>query len=142
MAVDPERHARVVAVLRAENFDAAICSAPTEVLLRTGYRLVIGSSIAIFTADGEVHVLWPEDEYETAANSSHANLTDVSPWSFSALCTPAEVIRKPLISLCKRLSLSQAKVGMERERNLQPASYAVTVDHRSTPGPVQYEGIA
>lgn len=76
MAIDSERHSRVIAMLREEKLDALTCSAPTQVLWLTGYWPVIGNSIAIFTVDGEVHVLLPEDEHEIAANSSNAVLTD------------------------------------------------------------------
>jgi Xaa-Pro aminopeptidase len=132
MAIDPERHSRILSMLDEEKLDALICSAPTQVLLLTGYWPVMGNSIAIFTADGDVHVLVPEDEHEIAAKSSCAFLTDFSPGSLDALRTPTEAIRKPLVSLCTKLSVAHAKVGMELEHNLQPASYAVTADYRCT----------
>ncbi len=132
MAIDPERHSRVIAMLREEKLDALICSAPTEVLLLTGYWPVIGNSIAIFTAAGEVHVLLPEDEHEIAAHSSNAVLTDFLPEQLHMLTTPKEAIEKPLTHLCRKLSITQARVGMELEQNLQPASYAVTACYRSS----------
>jgi Xaa-Pro aminopeptidase len=132
MAIDPERHSRVIAMLREEKLDALICSAPTQVLLLTGYWPVIGNSIAIFTVDGEVHVLLPEDEHEIAAHNSNAVLTDFRPEQLHILTTPKEAIEKPLTHLCRKLSITQARVGMEIEQDLQPASYAVTACYRST----------
>jgi Xaa-Pro aminopeptidase len=132
MAIDPERHSRVIAMLREEKLDALICSAPTQVLLLTGYWTVIGNSIAIFTVDGEVHVLLPEDEHEIAARSSNAVLTDFRPEQLHILTTPKEAVEKPLTHLCRKLSITQARVGMELEQDLQPASYAVTACYRST----------
>jgi Xaa-Pro aminopeptidase len=132
MAIDPERRSRVIAMLREEKLDALICSAPTQVLLLTGYWPVIGNSIAIFTVDGEVRVLLPEDEHEIASHSSNAVLTDFHPELLHILTTPKEAIEKPLTHLCRKLSITQARVGMELEQNLQPASYAVTACYRST----------
>jgi Xaa-Pro aminopeptidase len=132
MAIDPDRRSRVIAMLREEKLDALICSSPTEVLLLTGYWPVMGNSIAIFTAGGEVHVLLPEDEHEIAANNSNAVLTDFIPEQLQILTTPKEAIGKPIASLCRKLSITQARVGMELEQNLQPASYAVTACYRST----------
>jgi hypothetical protein len=102
------------------------------VLLLTGYWPVIGNSIAIFTVDGEVHVLLPEDEHEIAAHNSNAVLTDFRPEQLHILTTPKEAIEKPLTHLCRKLSITQARVGMEIEQDLQPASYAVTACYRST----------
>jgi Xaa-Pro aminopeptidase len=132
MAIDPERHSRVISMLREEKLDALICSAPTQVLLLTGYWPVIGNSIAVFTVDGEVRVLLPEDEHEIASHSSNAVLTDFHPELLHILTTPKEAIEKPLTHLCRKLSITQARVGMELEQNLQPASYAVTACYRST----------
>ena len=132
MSIDPERHSRVIAMLRKEKLDALLCSAPTQVLLLTGYWPVIGNTIAIFTVDGEVHVLLPEDEHEIAANSSNAVLTDFIPEQLQILTTPKEAIEKHLTYLCRKLAITQGRVGMELEQNLQPASYAVTACYRST----------
>jgi Xaa-Pro aminopeptidase len=132
MSIDPDRRSRVIAMLREEKLDALICSSPTQVLLLTGYWPVIGNSIAIFTAEGEVLVLLPEDEHEVAANSSDAVLTDFSPEQLHSLTKPKDAIGKPLTSLCRKLSITQARVGMELEQDLQPASYAVTACYRST----------
>lgn len=87
MAVDPVRHARVVSMLREENLAAVICSAPTEVLLLTGYWPGMGNSIAIFAADGEAHVVILTDEDQIAVKSSNASLTEFSMQALSELST-------------------------------------------------------
>lgn len=132
MAIDSERHSRVVAMLREEKLDALICSSPTEVLLHTGYWPVIGVSVAIFAPDGEVYVLLPADEHEIAAKSSSAVLTMFNPGELYSLTTLQAAIAQPLRSLCIQLSLTHAKIGMEPEQGLQPASCAVTASYRST----------
>ena len=131
MAIDPERHFRILVMMRDEKLDALICSSPTEVLLLTGYWPVIGTSVAIFTVEGEVHVLVPADEHEIAAKSADATLTTFHPGELSRITTPQEAIAKPLTTLCEKLSLTQATIGMERKQGLQPASYAVTASYRS-----------
>jgi len=131
MAIDPERHSRILAMMREEKLDALVCSSPTEVLLLTGYWPVIGTSVAIFTREGEVHVLVPSDEREIAEKSSSAVLTAFSPGELYALTTPQTAIAEPLTSLCTQISLTAATIGMEREQGLQPASYAVTASYRS-----------
>jgi Xaa-Pro aminopeptidase len=131
MAIDSERHSRIVAMMREEELDALICSSPTEVLLLTGYWPVMGTSVAVFTADGGVHVLVPSDEHEIAANSSSAVLTTFHAGELSSLTTPQTAIAQPHTSLCALLSLSHARIGMERNQGIQPASYAVTASYRS-----------
>lgn len=141
MARDQERRSRIASMLRKEKLDALICAGPTEVLLLTGYWPVIGNSIAIVTADDEVHLLIPEDEHEIAAKSSDAELTDFRAASLQAIFAAGEAIQKPLIDLCKRLSLERAHVGMELEQSMQPASYAVTSHYRTTLRAVLQEGL-
>jgi len=51
LAHDAERMARVRAALRESGCDAFLCSLPTNVLLLSGYWPVIGSSVALLTAD-------------------------------------------------------------------------------------------
>jgi Xaa-Pro aminopeptidase len=129
MAIDPERHSRILSMLHEQKLDALVCSAPTQVLLLTGYRPVMGNSIAIFTADGDVHLLVPEDEHEIVATSSSALLTGFSPVSLDELRTPSEAIRKPFVSLCTKLSFAQTKEGMVLEHNLiRPGIHARQVD--------------
>src|SRR5665213_2428518 len=106
MAIDPERHSRIATMMREEKLGALICSSPTQVLLLTGYWPVIGTSVAIFTANGEVHVLLPVDEHEIAAKSSSAAVTEFSPACLNSLVTAQKAIEQPLVSLCAKLSLS------------------------------------
>lgn len=131
MAIDAERHSRIVAMMREERLDALICSSPTEVLLLSGYWPVVGTSVAIFTAEGEVNVLVPSDEHEIAAKSSGAVFTTFNPCELDRLTTPQTAIAQPLTSLCALLSLAHARIGMERNQGIQPASYAVTASYRS-----------
>lgn len=131
MAADPERHSVILAAMREEKLDCLICSSPIEVLLLTGYWPVMGNSVAVFTVDGEVHLLVPEDESEIAAHSSGATLVNLHPGELDALISPEEAIAQPLLSLCVQLSLSRGRIGMELQPGMQPASYAATMTYRS-----------
>ncbi len=119
-------------MLRDERLDALMCSAPTDVLLLTGYWPVIGNSVAVFTADGDVAVLVPEDEHDIAAATSDASLVSFAPSRLDAMVTLRDAIREPLASLCRTLSLTQARVGMGLAHSVQPATYAVTARYGST----------
>ncbi len=66
MLRDKERIDRIQRVLSENNWDALVCALPSNVLLLSGYWPVIGSAVAIFTREGAVIVLAPEDERELA----------------------------------------------------------------------------
>ncbi len=131
MTIDPERHSSILAAMREEKLDALICSSPTEVLLLTGYWPVMGASIAVFTAEGEVHLMVPEDEQEIASKSSSAALIGFPSGKLDTLTTPRAAIQQPLVSLCTRLSLTGARIGLELEPGMQPSSYAASITYRS-----------
>ena len=63
---DIDRVEHIKHALAQSNIDALVCALPTNVLLLSGYWPVIGTSIAVFTKTGFVHVLAPEDEEELA----------------------------------------------------------------------------
>lgn len=104
MAIDPERQKRTMATLAASRHDAVICWAPTEVLLLTGYWPVMGSSLAIFTASGEVKVIVPEDEVELAEKTSSAEIVPYKPAGLHTLASPLQLLKEPLGCVVKDLS--------------------------------------
>ena len=57
MAIDSQRRAAIVEALKASQLQAVASSSPQEVLLLTGYRPVMGASLALVTRDGEVCAL-------------------------------------------------------------------------------------
>jgi Xaa-Pro aminopeptidase len=128
--IDTERQKRVITTLRERHLDAVICGSATEVLLLSGYWPVMGASIAIFTAQGELLVVLPEDEIELAGKSSQATLTPYKPADLARLITPVEAITDPLRSIILRLGLRRATIGIQVEPGMQPASYASCTDFR------------
>ncbi len=132
MAIDPERQKRTMVALAASRHDAVICWAPTEVLLLTGYWPVMASSLAVFTANGAVKVIVPEDEVELAEKTSSAEIVPYKPAGLHTLVSPLQLLKEPLGSVMKDLSLSQAKIGLQLAQGVQPSSYAVSNQFRSS----------
>lgn len=122
---DCERQNRIVSALRTLELDAFFCSLPSHVLLLTGYWPVIGTTVAIFTAARELHLLLPGDEEELAKQSSCAEQTLFQPASLNAITDAQTAIREPLLALFRKLHLERSRVGIDVGQCLQPASYAV-----------------
>ncbi|MGF7180540.1 Xaa-Pro aminopeptidase [Tunturiibacter psychrotolerans] len=132
MAVDQERHARIVGSLADSPFDAVICGSATEVLLLTGYWPVMSASVAVFTSDGEVKVIVPEDEVELAEKTTGAEIIPYETAGLHALHPAIQSLRTPLISVLQQLGASHAKIGLQLEQGVRPASYAVSTQFRSS----------
>jgi Xaa-Pro aminopeptidase len=132
MAIDAERHKRTVAALAASLHDALICSSPTEVLLLTGYWPVMGSSIAIFTSSGDATVIVPEDEVELARKTSSAEVVPYKPAGLHTLESPLQLVKEPLRSVVTGLSLLKARIGIQLTQGVQPSSYAVSNQFRTS----------
>ena len=129
-AGDPERTERLLKAMRAAGLDAVMCTTPTEVRLLTGYWPIFGSSVALLTAEGALHVVVPEDEQELAAQSSAAVLTAYKPEVLDDLTGPVEQLKQPLTELLNSLKLGNATIGLSQELCVQPASYAVMTEFR------------
>lgn len=132
MAIDSERHARTVTALADSGFDALVCASATEVLLLTGYWPVMGASVAAFTAGGEVRVIVPEDEAELVQKTSSAQCITYKPAGLHTLESPLTLLRDPLVSMLKQLGLDHGRVGLQLKEGVQPASYAVSTEFRSS----------
>jgi Xaa-Pro aminopeptidase len=132
MASDPERLKRTVASLRASDLDAIICSSPTEVLLASGYWPIMGSSLAIVTGQGELRVIVPEDEVELAGKTSSAEFVSYKPAGLHTLESPIKLLKEPLVSALRDLSLERARIGLQLGQGVQPSSYAVCNEYRAS----------
>jgi len=119
-------------VVAQSHLDAIICSSPSAVLLLSGYWPVIGASVVVFTADGEVHVVLPEDEVDLAGRTSGAPVIPYQPSTLAALTSPIEALANPLRLLLTKLGLGKAAIGIEVDEGMQPFSYASCVHFRSS----------
>ncbi len=130
--IDAERKNRVMEVLAESHLDAIACASPSAVLLLTGYWPVMGASVVVFTKEGEVHVVLPEDEVELAERTSRASLIPYRPSSLASLTFPIEALGNPLGLLMMTLRLCKAAIGIQVDQGMQPASYASSVQFRSS----------
>lgn len=127
MAVDPIRHERVREALKKASLDALVCGSPSRVLLLTGYWPVMGNTVAVFTASGEVRLVIPEDEAPLAEKTSSARRTTYKPALLDKLISLDEALEDPLRSVLKDMGLEGKTIGTEEQLHMQPASYASSV---------------
>ncbi|HEU4643000.1 MAG TPA: Xaa-Pro peptidase family protein [Gemmatimonadaceae bacterium] len=124
MQRDQARIDRIVAALRDGGLDALVCARPTNVLLLSGYWPVVGTAIAIASADGRVAVLAPADEADLA-RSGFADIVDTFvPASSGAASGASAAARAPFTALARRLGLRGARIGRDGGEDTEPASYA------------------
>ena len=124
MAVDDERRNAIVNTLGNSHFHGLVCCDPTSVLLLTGFWPVLGTSVVIFAADGNVAVIVPEDEVEIADGSTSARIIPYKPSQLKSLECPIRALSGPLRLALSSLSLSGKILGVEFRQTMQPASYA------------------
>ena len=98
----------------------------------------MGASVAVISAEGEAHVILPEDEVELAEPGSGAALVPYKPSELARITTPIEALNDPLRMLTGQLGLARARIGIELDQGMQPASYVTSTDFRSSlPGLLQ-----
>ena len=132
MTPDPQRQQSLQTALTEANLDAFVCTAPSQVLLLTGYWPIMAASIALLTRSGELHLITPEDEADLARATSSATLTPYKPSQLETFLDPVEAAGTPLLDLLQRLSLTQAHLGFELSYGVQPASYLTGIQFRSS----------
>ncbi len=131
MAIDAERHARTTAALLDSPHDALLCGSATEVLLLTGYWPVMSASVAVFSLDGQVKLILPEDEFELAQKTSAAELIPYKPAGLDSLESPLTRLGKQLASTLSSMGLERASIGLQLNQGIQPSSYVVSNKFRT-----------
>ena len=115
MLRDKDRVGRIQRVLSENNWDALVCTLPSNVLLLSGYWPVIGSAVAFFTRDGGVIVLAPEDERELAEQG----------WADEVRTFDSESVADVLAEIAARLAFGPGSVfGYEASASFEPSTYA------------------
>jgi len=122
MKRDDERVRRNTAALIAADLDAFVCALPINVLLLSGYWPVVGTSFAVFTRDGRVLLLVPEDELELAKNGWADDVVSYSAGSLANLQSTSDIVTDELGELAAKLSLKS--IGFESGVVSVPVSYA------------------
>ncbi len=111
-------------MLEQSNMDALVCALPANVLLISGYWPVIGTSIAVITRTGFVHVLAPDDEAELARGSWADVVETISFGSLDEIKTAVDVLRAPLMKILSDIGRSgPIVVGCELGPTEVPVPY-------------------
>jgi len=136
MAVDEQRQRAIREALKESGLDAVVCSSPTEVLVLTGYWPVMGLSLAVFTREGEVCCIVPQDELEIAQATSSAKLVAYKSGSLDQLGGPSEALLPPLRKLVDSLLRRAERIGTSLHDETQAASYQSNHHFRGTIAPL------
>jgi Xaa-Pro aminopeptidase len=120
--LDLERQQWVMKTLRDNSLDAFVCATSTNVLMLTGYWPVIGKSVAVFSKEGSVCVVAPEDEFELAA-ASGAEVVCYSPASSERPISLPEALSEPLSRALRQVGLASGQIGIETKAQLIPGAY-------------------
>ena len=99
--------------MRERGLDALGCTVRSNVLLFSGYRPVIGTSIAIALSDGRIILIVPEDEQDLAARGWAAEVVTFLPDSPEHMTTAAQAIRDPLRKVAAGLGNGIRRLGRE-----------------------------
>jgi Xaa-Pro aminopeptidase len=124
MERDAERVERVRREIIEADIDALICTLPMNVLMLTAYWPVIGSSIAVFTRDGSISLLVPEDEFELARRAYANDVRTFSTGTLSELKSSIDCLIGPLSKILQQHKLDHARIGFESGAVSEPSSYA------------------
>ena len=118
-----DRIQRIRQALRDAHLDALVCSFPSNVLMLSGYWPVVGTSVAVASADGRVIVIVPEDEAQLASRG-WAEVRTFSPSSLDQLTTACEQLVEPLRAVLQELKVERGAVAYGDGPVSQPASYS------------------
>jgi Xaa-Pro aminopeptidase len=119
---DKERIARIRKALADAKLDALVCSLPKNVLLLAGYWPVVGTSVAIAFADGNIQLIVPADEQELGEQGWADHVQTFKPAPLDQLTSASEQLLEPLRSLGKKLE--GATVCVEHGEDTEPSTYA------------------
>jgi Xaa-Pro aminopeptidase len=123
MPRDAERTRLISRALAHAGFDAVVCSRPANVLMLSGYCPVVGTAVAIATAEGRLAVLAPRDEEELAAGCGADFLGTFEPASLTEMRRAAEALQGPLGEAVRALRIQHGRVARESGALSEPAPY-------------------
>lgn len=123
MERDEERIERNRMAIKEERLDALVCTLPMDVLLLSGYWPVIGTSVAIFTGDGKITLLVPEDEKGLAELGFADEVVTFNTGGLGEMKELCESVARPLSQVANRSKLA-GRVGYQNGPANVPVSYA------------------
>jgi Xaa-Pro aminopeptidase len=121
---DSERVQRIQDSLREHNLDALVCALPAYVLMISGYWPVVGTSLAVASAAGEIALVVPEDEEGLAQTGGADRIITYQPVTLAEMRRVSKAAVGPLHTAIAELGLERAAIGFEWGEASEPASYA------------------
>lgn len=118
------RKDQIAAALKQNGLDALVCALPKNVLMLSGYWPVVGTSVAVARANGDVYLIVPEDEKDFAAGCRVANIQTFKPGSLERLITASEAVVPVLSHVLKQCVSTGARIGYEHGEDSEPSSYS------------------
>lgn len=115
---------RIAQALREHGLGALICTLPSNVLMASGYWPVVGTALAVVSADAGLVVLAPEDEADLAARRWGGDLITFRTGSLQQLISISDAVTQPLARALRLLGVEAARLGYEADAASEPASYA------------------
>jgi Xaa-Pro dipeptidase len=121
---NPQRIDTISTALWDAQADALVCTLPEDVLLLSGYWPVVGTSVAVTTAAGTVHIIAPEDEADLARSGWANEVRTYAPGSLSSLAGPSETIREPLTKVLADLGVAGGRIACDDGEIYSESPYA------------------
>ena len=113
MIVDSERIERNKNVMAEKAFDAFICQLPENVLFLSGWWPLTGTTWAIFTADGNCHLIVPACEAQEAKDCGIYEMSTYE-WGHLKAPEPEVQILSHISRLAKQYGFSDGTIGIEK----------------------------
>lgn len=112
MAVDAERIERNKKVMTDKSLDVFICRLPENVLFFSGWWPLTGTSWAIFTTDGNCHLIVPECESQEAQDNG---ITDLSSYEWAHIKAPEPLgqIQNEISKIANKFGFEKSRIGIE-----------------------------
>lgn len=111
--MDKERVNRLLKEINAAKIDVLLCRLPENVLYATGYWPVIGASLAVISASGDMSLIMPDEELDYAADGWVDDKRTIPFINMKATANPTAQTVSLLRSLWDEKKYGAAVVGYE-----------------------------
>lgn len=112
MPIDSERIRRIKQVLKEDKIDALLCQLPENVVFLSGWWPLTGTTWAIFTADGNCHLIVPACEAQEAEDCGIDEMSTYE-WAHLKAPEPAGQILSHVSRLAKKYGFDKGTIGIE-----------------------------
>jgi Xaa-Pro aminopeptidase len=123
MPHDADRTRLTARALDEAGFDAVVCARPANVLTLSGYCPVIGTAVAVATAEGVLAVVAPLDERELADRSGADVVRTFEPATLAHLGRTGDALQAPLADAVRALGIPFGRIARESGSLSEPVHY-------------------